>query len=358
MNMRLKAFIAGVVGVSALTGTAVTGQAAPVAQKSQCAVAQSIESIIDDSGSMGGTDPDKFRVTLQELLFTEAENSGKIEGAVEFGTDATTLFKPSPLGSGQFKPKDKLDVIRSRINADDGSTNYDGAFTLGGQDHPNAMARLFLTDGQPDSETNAYLAPRQKTYVIGFGGAIQGSNLAYLQKIAADTGGEVFTVASAFELQLVAGRLNARLNCQPEPKAFRYVFNRKGQTIRKKIAIKSKKTKKLELTVLFDNPSASVDLAGITVKRGKKLLRTTSKGKKFKKLKKKHKGLKKLKVKTVGKGTTFRRYRITGLKKGKLTFGVKLKKLPTGLQTFGGKNKLPPGVQINAASQFSLSNKK
>jgi len=339
MNMRLKAFIAGVVGVSALTGTAVTGQAAPVAQKSQCAVAQSIESIIDDSGSMGGTDPDKFRVTLQELLFTEGENFGKIVGAVEFGSDATTLFKPAPLGNAASQ----LATLRSRINADNGSTNYEAAFTLGGQDHPNAMARLFLTDGQPDAETNMYLTPRQKTYVIGFGGAIQGSNLAYLQKIASDTGGELFTVASAFELQLVAGQLNARLNCQPAPKAFRYLFTKKGQTIRKKIKIKSRKTKKLELSVLYDNAAASIDLSGITVKRGKKLLRTTSKGKKFKRLKRKHKGLKKLKVKTVGKGTTFRRYRITGLKKGTLTFGVKAKKIP-------------PFGQVNAASQFSLSN--
>ena len=94
-----------------------------------CAPATNIEAIIDDSGSMAGTDPNTLRVKGLKLLINTL-STGTFLGAVEFGggffsstPSADTVFKPEPVGPNAAAMGAALD---SKIKADNGSTDYNG----------------------------------------------------------------------------------------------------------------------------------------------------------------------------------------------------------------------------------------
>src|ERR1700712_6063336 len=85
------------------TGSVATGSAA-------CTAATNIEAIIDDSGSMEVTDPNKLRVQAMDLLVKTLPTSTTL-GAVEFGSgyegipgivegvpSASTIFPPEAIG--------------------------------------------------------------------------------------------------------------------------------------------------------------------------------------------------------------------------------------------------------------------
>src|SRR6478735_6067490 len=81
-----------------------SGASAPRAHASACVKATNIEAIVDDSGSMAGTDPSTLRVKGLKLLINTL-SSGTFLGAVEFGggffsstSSADTVFKPEPVG--------------------------------------------------------------------------------------------------------------------------------------------------------------------------------------------------------------------------------------------------------------------
>src|SRR2546423_4851762 len=70
-----------------------------------CTPATNIEAIIDDSGSMAGTDSNTLRVKGLKLLI-KTLSSGTLLGAVEFGgsffsstPSADTVFAPQPVGA-------------------------------------------------------------------------------------------------------------------------------------------------------------------------------------------------------------------------------------------------------------------
>src|SRR6476659_2524228 len=96
--------IAAIVAAIAIPngGTAATTRAHASAG---CTPATNIEAIIDDSGSMAGTDPSTLRVKGLKLLINTL-SSGTFLGAVEFGgsffsgstPSADTVFKPEAVG--------------------------------------------------------------------------------------------------------------------------------------------------------------------------------------------------------------------------------------------------------------------
>jgi len=161
-------------------GAAGTGNATASAA---CAAKTNIEAIIDDSGSMEITDPNKLRVQAMDLLIETLPTSTTL-GAVAFGSGiagipgvfeeipaATTLFKPVAIGPNAAAMEASL---KANINADDGATDYNGAFAKADADNPTAQARIFLTDGGHDEGTynEAHLAHNVPTYVIGFGSGL------------------------------------------------------------------------------------------------------------------------------------------------------------------------------------------
>jgi hypothetical protein len=224
MDSRLKS-VAAVVGsvgllVALSAGGAATGAGA--APLPNCTPAANLEAIIDDSGSMSFTDADRFRADLVDILATF--NPDKSMGGVQFGTDASVLFAPGPIGPN-------LGTIRSSLNAiqaDNDGTDYEAGFNLANSQNPSANARIFLSDGAPnfDPNPNVWKVPNIKTYVVGFGTV----DPAVLNLIANDTAGPApFNITNNSELRTVAMIINARINCEPDPVVVNKVFKQQGQ---------------------------------------------------------------------------------------------------------------------------------
>jgi hypothetical protein len=175
-----------------------------------CAVANNLEAIIDDSGSMSFTDADRFRVDMVNIL--AALNPTKEMGGVEFGSDAVPLFLANPIGPN-------LNTIKTALNAvqaDNGGTDYEQGFTVANSQNPGANARIFLSDGAPnfDPSPSVWQSPNIKTYVVGFGTV----DPTVLAQIASDTGGPApFNVTNTAQLRTVAAIVNARINCETDP---------------------------------------------------------------------------------------------------------------------------------------------
>jgi hypothetical protein len=187
-----------------------------------CVIAQNVEGIIDDSGSMAINDPNNFRADLMEAL--AFFNQGKTMGVTTFGTDAQVLFGPFAVGPNFNAIKAAL----ATINSNAGGTDYDAAFSVANASNPSASARIFLSDGEPNFAPNPDLwrSPPTKAYVVGFGSA----DFAVLNQIAADTGGPApFSIENSSQLRTVAQVLNARLNCDPDPILVTRTFGKQGQ---------------------------------------------------------------------------------------------------------------------------------
>jgi von Willebrand factor type A domain-containing protein len=187
-----------------------------------CTSADNLEAIIDDSGSMAGTDADRFRVDMVNIL--AALNPTKTMGGVEFGSDAVPLFFAKPIGPN-------LGVISSALNAvqaDNGGTDYEQGFNVANAQNPSANARIFLSDGAPnfDPDPNVWRVPNIKTYVVGFGSV----DPTVLSQIATDTGGPApFNVTNTAQLRTVAAIINARINCQTDPIQITKTLSKPGQ---------------------------------------------------------------------------------------------------------------------------------
>src|SRR4051794_36856497 len=98
LKSRFKAALgaASLVGVLAVLSLGSTAAPAGGATLPNCTAADNLEAIINDSGSMAGTDADRFRVDMVNIL--AALNPAKTMGGVEFGSDAAPLFFAKPIG--------------------------------------------------------------------------------------------------------------------------------------------------------------------------------------------------------------------------------------------------------------------
>ena len=211
LDSRIKALVGAVAAVGLLSALAVGGSSsAGAATLPNCTVANNLEAIIDDSGSMSITDDQRFRVDMVNIL--AALNPDKAMGGVEFGSDAVPLFLANPIGPNLGT----ISAALNAIQADNGGTDYDQGFSVANSQNPSANARVFLSDGEPNSapDPNLWKSPNIKSYVVGFGTV----DPAVLNQIAADTGGPApFNVTNTAQLRTVAAIINARINCEPDP---------------------------------------------------------------------------------------------------------------------------------------------
>lgn len=209
-----------------------------------CEPASSVAAIVDDSGSMAASDPAAIRRRAIELLITKPSTADLIMGAVEFGTDASSLFAPGALASEEERLRmlGSLGALEDDGAAGDGggSTNYSAAFAVSGLEQPEASARIFLTDGGHNEglyENDHRGGP--PTYVIGLGIGPGGSPEAELAaRIAHETGGKYFPLArkpktrtrtELNRLQPTINRIDALLDCQALRKQSRQRFEEQGQ---------------------------------------------------------------------------------------------------------------------------------
>jgi hypothetical protein len=303
-----------------LATTAAASGAAPLAGAS-CAPATDIEAIVDDSGSMAITDQNKLRVQAMDLLIATLNPSTQL-GAVEFGgaifstePAADTVFGPEPVGPNATAMRAAL---AQKINADNGTTDYNAAFAQSDADNPNANARIFLTDGGHDVGTynEGHLVHNVPTYVIGFGGIAAGEDQARLQKIATDTGGQYFPLKEASQLQAVMNDIGAALTCQTPPRQFTDLL-RQGQDKVHSVSIGAA-TKSIQIALSWASPLDKFKLRLLKLVDNGRVIAVAPRRKPAK-----------LKV-TRTVGSTFTLVKVSGLHKGRLFFTVKATKVGSG----------------------------
>jgi hypothetical protein len=326
-----KALVPVLFSVLLLALAAASASAAPAATGSAaCTPKTNIEAIVDDSGSMAITDPNRLRVQAMNLLIQTLPPSTAL-GAVEFGSGiegvpgvyegtpaAYTLFPPEAIQSNSAAMEADL---RANINADDGATDYNSAFAKADADDPGAQARVFLTDGGHDEGTynEAHLAHNVPTYVIGTG-LYSPEDKARLKKIAADTGGKVYELEDASELQAVVNDIGAELTCKTPPRKFTDELAQ-GESKTHTITIGAK-TKTLRVTLSWAQPGDSFKLTGLRIKSHGKVIAAARPQKVVKP--------KKLKVTVAAKSSTFAVLTVGHLRPGTLQFAVKGAKVSGG----------------------------
>ncbi|HVY97227.1 MAG TPA: vWA domain-containing protein [Solirubrobacterales bacterium] len=317
------AVLAGLVLAALLVAPAA---AAPVATASACTPAKDIEAIVDDSGSMAASDPNTLRVQGLNLLIGTLSPSTTL-GAVEFGSGITgltpaaeTLFPPEPIGPNAAAMRS---VMAEKIKADNGATDYNGAFAKADADNPGADARIFLTDGGHNEGDygEAHLVHRVPTYVIGFGsGLTEPEDQGRLEKIATDTGGKYFSLQDSSQLQAVMNSIGAALTCQTPPRQFTDVLGQ-GQTKLHGVTVGAN-TKSLQIALTWASPLDAFQLLGLKLVSGKEVLAVAARPGK-------HRKPGKLKV-TRTASSTFVVLKVSHLHPGRLVFKVKATKVGSG----------------------------
>lgn len=315
-------FATGAAVLLAVAFLAVPSAAAPAAHSS-CARATDIEAIVDDSGSMAVTDPNRLRVQGLDLLIDTLGPSTQL-GAVEFGgaffgePSADVVFPVGPVGANATAMRNALDAA---IQANNGTTDYNAAFAAADSANPAADARIFLTDGGHDvgAYNEAHLAHNVPTYVIGFGvGIASVVDKQRLEKIAGDTGGKYFQLSDSSQLQAVMNEVGAALTCQTPPRSFTDSL-KQGQSKAHSLAIGAA-TKSIQITLSWASPLDKFKLTGLRLVGKGGLLAVASRA---------HRKPSKLKVTTTA-SSTFTVLKVSGLRKGTLRFQVKATKIGSG----------------------------
>jgi hypothetical protein len=297
---------------------------AVVAKASACTKATQIEAIVDDSGSMLETDPNRLRVQAMDLLINSLDDTTAL-GAIEFGSSyepavpaADVVFPVEPVGPNAAAMKSALDA---KIAGDSGSTDYNTAFETGQAAAPAAQARIFLTDGGhnqgPYNET--HLKQNIPTYVIGFGpGLALTEDRDRLKKIAADTGGRYFPIDDSSQLQAAMNSVEAALTCQSAPREFVDTLDQ-GERKAHTLAIPAS-TKSIHIALTWSSPLDVFKISGLRLVGPKGVIAVAAR---------RHKP-RKLKV-TRKTSTTFTLLDVSHLSKGVLHFSVKATKVGSGL---------------------------
>lgn len=310
-------FFPALIGAMALVTAILVTPASARVHAAACTPISNVEAIIDDSGSMSGTDSNVLRGQAVKLIITKQAQSQPnfTFGAVSFGDpDVHTLFPPGAVGSNQKAMIGSL----SSLNADDGGTNYGIGFNQAASDNPSRQANIFMTDGENFGDPVPL--PQPPTYVIGFGdSAASPDNVAALQNIATSTGGQYFPQTNSSKLVSVVNSILAQITCQSQPQTFNDTFTKVGQAKNHAVIIGGS-TKSADLVVSYPTKDDQFSFAASLFVHGKKVAASAAKKRKVKKLKV-----------TIVRSETFFTVHIRGLKRGKLKFKIKAKKLGLSL---------------------------
>jgi hypothetical protein len=174
--------------------------------------------------------------------------------------------------------------MQELINADNGGTNYNVAFSAAADDNPAAGARIFLTDGghNEDEYTGGH-AGGPPTYVIGLGIGRSGADAKRLQRIADDTKGEYFPGVTDRNVQTVMGRIDSHLNCDIGLENFPFTFDDSEDTEDTETDIEDDAFSS-DVTVSWDDPEDDIDIDEIVLeRRGNRKVTTRVGRKKIKK---------------------------------------------------------------------------
>jgi hypothetical protein len=298
-----------------------------LAAGSSCKPAADIEAIVDDSGSMVESDPNRLRVQAMDLLINALDSRTSL-GAIEFGSSidpstpaADVVFPAEPIGPNAAAMKTALDTT---IQGDAGGTDYNAAFDTARAANPSAAARIFLTDGghnadaYRDTHLNPPPQPQTPTYVIGFSAGLSlPEDQARLAKIASDTGGEYFPLPDSSALQSVMSRIETVLSCQTAPRQFTDELAA-GQSKPHSVSIGAS-TKAVQIILSWTSPLDKFRLSGLRLIGKAGPIAVAPRLKKPGKLKV-----------SEASGATFTVIKVSGLRKGRLSFRVRAASLGSG----------------------------
>jgi hypothetical protein len=303
-------------GVTAIALAAGAGAQQPGVAASACTPVSNIEAIVDDSGSMSITDPNRLRVAALDLLIETPGNGAIAFGALEFGSGfletpaADTVFGPEPIGPNAKAMEAALD---EKIKADNGATDYNGAFAKAKADDPGAQAWIFLTDGGHDvGEYENGHRGGPPTYVIGFSSAISGEDGARLQQIATETKGQYFPQTDSSNLQSVVNQVGTMLTCQSPPRSFKDAFSRAGASKSHSVAV-GPKVRSAQLALSWDSPLDAFTISQLKEVRKGKVVAVSARKRKL--------------TLVTRKGSTFLVVKVSKLVQGTLRFKVKATKI-------------------------------
>lgn len=317
-------------GIAAIVVGALLALAGPLtpgaAAASSCTPKTNIEAIVDDSGSMAITDPNRLRVQALDLLINALPSKTTL-GAVEFGgsflpgePSADSVFKPEPIGPNAAAMKSSLDSL---VKADNGGTDYNAAFATADTENPAAQARIFLTDGGHNAGeyTNGHLAHNVPTYVVGFSeGLSSPEDQARLERIAAETAGKYYPLTDSSQLQAVMNSIGAELTCQTPPQSFTDKLAA-GKSASHTVSIGGS-TKKIQIALTWASPLDKFTLKGLRLVLHGKPVAVAGRPGKARKPRKLH-------VTRHG-SSTFSLIEVSGLSKGNLRFEVKATTIGSG----------------------------
>lgn len=223
---------------------ALFGVFAAVADAKKCLKDPEVALIFDDSGSMARTDPNWIRAEALRLFLDKPSTRGMKVGAVEFGSQGGSLFRPGIVSEDRKRMMASLWKLNNdgfEARGDGFTTSYNAAFRASRRLQPNADARVFLTDGgSTDRRVRIGLAKGAPTYVVGLniGQARRGKYARQLRRIATVSGGRYFPLRKGRRfnankqmtlLQPVINRIAAKLGCGKIAKTVSIEAKRKGQ---------------------------------------------------------------------------------------------------------------------------------
>jgi hypothetical protein len=312
-------------GLAAAVLAAPSSASTPGAEASAaCTRVENVEAIIDDSGSMDSTDPNRLRVQAMDLLINALDDKANL-GAIEFGASfdpstpsADVVFPVEPVGANASAMKSALDT---QIQADGGGTDYNAAFDTARSANPAAQARIFLTDGghnvgdYADAHLNPAPQAQTPTYVIGFStGLSQPADQARLAKIASDTGGQYFPLPDSSALQSVMNQIETTLTCQSAPKTFNDALAQ-GKSKSHQVTIAGT-SRRVQLALSWTSPLDRFKVSGLRIVRHGRVVATAARKRRLK-----------VEVRT---GSTFAVVKVSRLVRGKLRFKVKATTIGSG----------------------------
>ena len=293
-------FAAGAGAPSALAGTS-------------CTVRNNIEAIIDDSGSMSFNDAKGNRRQAVKQFMSTQGNEQKVLGATEFGSEANEVFAPGPIAPNRTAFGAALDT---RVQDDNGGTNYNAAFDFAKTHNPNANARLFLTDGahnEGDYANGHQGGP--PTHTIGLFSSITTEDEDRLKRIASETGGIYRRARDASELQPAMTDVNAAINCQTQPVQFSDLFSRAGVAKTHGLTLRSG-IRSVRFTLSWVDPNDAFTVDRFRVYRGRRLVGRVA-------------AVRRMRI-SRRTGATFMNVKLGRVTRGRLRFRVRARRIGSG----------------------------
>ncbi|WCB94087.1 hypothetical protein DSM104299_02815 [Baekduia alba] len=243
-----------------------------------CHAATRFELLIDDSGSMEDSDPDRLRAKALELLLAKPGNAGRTFTAVQFGSEASNVFDATKIAygvAGVTQIRDLSAALERDLVADDGGTNYNAGFRSLNRAAGRASARIFLTDGEHNEGGDFRNGHRggPPTYVIGLGPDLGGRRSEAgqrLGRIARETKGTFFPNVTVDTVQAVMNAIAAKVNCDIEFDQYVDTLTAKDPEADTNVTDLESGTASADVDVTWGDPDDDVQPSGLVVVDGGK----------------------------------------------------------------------------------------